>query len=123
MNEERCIETHRVLKKAGSLYLHCDQSASHYLKVMLDRRFGRQNFRTEIIWKRSHAHSDAKQGRRQHGRIHDTLLYYTKSDKWTWNQLYTPSDQKYIDQFYKHIEPETGPAHPVHGHYRAERGS
>ena len=74
----------------------------------MDAVFGAANFRTEIIWKRTSAHSDAKQGRKQHGRIHDVILFYTKSDDGcTWNQLYTPYDQEYIDQFYRHVEEGT----------------
>ena len=56
----RCVELARVLKKTGSFYYHCDWHASHYVKVMLDRIFGENNFRNEIIWKRSDAHNDAK---------------------------------------------------------------
>src|SRR5437879_2628629 len=85
----RLVELHRVLKPTGSLYLHCDPTASHYLKVILDAVFGPTNFRTEIVWKRSFAHSDTKQGRVQHGRIHDVLLFYTKGDMWTWNPVFT----------------------------------
>jgi DNA modification methylase len=106
---DRVMEMHRVLKPTGSLYLHCDPSASHYLKVMLDAIFQPPGeFRTEIIWKRSSAHSDTKQGRRQHGRVHDTLLFYTKAEEWTWNPIYTPYDEEYVEGFYKHIEPGTG---------------
>ena len=104
----RLLEMHRVLKEIGSVYLHCDPTASHYLKSIMDAIFGADAFRSEIIWKRSSAHSDARQGRRQHGRIHDTILFYTKSDRWIWNVTYTPYDTDYIDQFYRHIEPETG---------------
>jgi hypothetical protein len=104
----RLIELHRVLKPTGSLYLHCDPTASHYLKLLIDATFGINNFRTEIIWKRSSAHSDAKQGRRQHGRIHDTIFFYSKSDVWKWNQIYTLYDTEYVDAFYRHIEPGTG---------------
>ncbi|MEJ2671568.1 MAG: DNA methyltransferase [Deltaproteobacteria bacterium] len=104
----RLMELHRVLKPTGSLYLHCDPTASHYLKMILDSIFSVANFRTEIIWKRSTAHSDTKQGRKQHGRIHDVIFYYTKSNIWTWNEIYTPYDQKYIDNFYRHIEEQTG---------------
>jgi site-specific DNA-methyltransferase (adenine-specific) len=67
----RLIELHRVLKSTGSLYLHCDPTASHYLKLVLDTIFGTKCFRSEIVWKRSSAHSDAKQGAKQPGRIHD----------------------------------------------------
>jgi DNA modification methylase len=108
MMAARLVELHRVLKPTGSLYLHCDPTASHYLKMILDAIFGPQNFRSEIIWKRSSAHSDAKQGRQQHGRIHDTLLFYTKSDTWKWKPMYTPYDAAYASGFYKHIEPKTG---------------
>lgn len=83
MMAPRLVELHRVLKETGSLYLHCDPTASHFLKLMLDGVFGPRKFRTEIVWKRNSAHSDARQGRKQHGRIHDVLFFYTKSDEWT----------------------------------------
>jgi len=71
----RLIELHRVLKSTGSLYLHCDPTASHYLKVILDTVFGADQFRNEIIWKRTSAHSDTKQGNVIHmGRVHDVIL-------------------------------------------------
>jgi adenine specific DNA methylase Mod len=104
----RLLELHRVLKQTGSFYLHCDPTAGHYLKTLLDAVFGPDKFRTEIVWKRSSAHSDTKQGRRQHGRVHDLIFFYTKGEAWTWNPIYTPYDQDYRDAFYKHIEPETG---------------
>lgn len=106
---DRVVEMHRVLKPAGSFYLHCDPSASHYLKVMLDSVFQSPgSFRSEIIWKRSSAHSDTKQGRKQHGRVHDVLLFYTKGEEWTWNPIYTPYDESYIEAFYRHVEADTG---------------
>ena len=108
MMAPRLVELHRVLKPTGSLYLHCDPTASHYLKMILDGLFGPNNFRTEIVWKRNSAHSDASQGRKQHGRIHDTIFFYTKSDDWTWNHVFTEYDEEYVDGFYKFIEPETG---------------
>jgi DNA modification methylase len=105
----RLVELHRVLKPTGSIYLHCDPTASHYLKMVLDSVFGPDKFRTEIIWKRSSAHSDAKQGRRQHGRIHDVVLFCTKSSEgYVWNQQYTPYDEEYEKQFYRYVEPGTG---------------
>jgi adenine specific DNA methylase Mod len=104
----RLVELRRVLKETGSIYLHCDPTASHYLKILMDQIFGIPNFRTEIVWKRSSAHSDFKQGRNQHGRIHDIILFYTKSTDWKWNQLFTEYDEQYTDDFYKYIEPETG---------------
>ena len=104
----RLIELHRTLKKTGSLYLHCDPTASHYLKILLDGIFGPFGFRTEISWKRSSAHNDAKQGRKQYGNIRDIILFYSKDPKvWTWNWQYTPYDDNYTENFYKHIEPGT----------------
>ena len=108
MMAQRMAELHRVLKPTGSLYLHCDPTASHYLKLLLDAAFGADKFRNEIVWKRTSAHSDTKQGRRQPGRIHDVILFYTKSDEWTWNPVHTEYDEDYADDFYRHVEPETG---------------
>lgn len=108
MMAPRLAELRRVLKPTGSIYLHCDPTASHYLKVVMDAIFGPQCFRTEIVWKRSSAHSDVKQGRKQHGRIHDVILFYTRGEHWTWNPQYMPYDPGYTDDFYSHVEPETG---------------
>ncbi len=71
----RLLEFHRVLKSHGSIYLHCDPTASHYLKVVMDAVFQPYNFKTEIVWKRTSAHSDAKQGRKQHGRVHGAIFF------------------------------------------------
>ena len=108
MMTPRLVELRRVLKPTGSIYLHCDPTASHYLKLLMDTIFGKENFRTEIVWKRTSAHSDTRQGRRQHGRVHDLILFYSRDASWTWNPLYAEYDQEYIDQFYRHVEPETG---------------
>jgi DNA modification methylase len=108
MMAPRLVELRRALKPTGSIYLHCDPTASHYLKVLMDAIFGVACFQTEISWKRSSAHSDTVQGRRQYGQIHDVLLFYTKSDRWTWSPQYTPYDQTYLDAFYRHTEPGTG---------------
>jgi DNA modification methylase len=104
----RLVELHRVLKPTGSLYLHCDPTMSHYLKILLDSIFDARNFKSEVVWKRSTAHSDARQGRKQHGHIHDALLYYTKSAEWTWNQIYTPHDPAYVASKYPYTEEATG---------------
>ena len=104
----RLLEMQRVLKETGSIYLHCDPTASHYLKLIMDAVFGANTFRSEIIWKRTTAHSDTRQGRRQHGRIHDVLLFYTKSSEWTWNTIYTDYDPEYVEKNYRHVEPKTG---------------
>ena len=103
----RLLEMHRVLKSKGSLYLHCDHTANAYIRMALDAIFGAKNFRTEIAWKRSSAHNDTKQGRKQHGRIHDSIFFYTKSNEWSWNPIHTDYDQDYIDNFYRHEEPTT----------------
>ena len=108
MMAPRLAELRRVLKPSGSIYLHCDSKAGHYLKLLMDTVFGAGNFRTEIVWKRTSAHSDTRQGRRQHGRIHDTILFYSKTSEWTWNPIYTPYDDEYVDGFYRHVEPDTG---------------
>jgi len=104
----RLIELHRVLKPTGSLYLHCDPTASHYLKILLDAVFGATNFRTEISWRRQSAHNDAAQGRNQFGNVRDIIFFYTKSSAWTWTWLYTPYDESYVRNFYRHIEEGTG---------------
>ncbi|MBC8179176.1 MAG: restriction endonuclease [Deltaproteobacteria bacterium] len=100
----RLIELHRILKDTGSLYLHCDPTASHYLKMLLDTIFGGDQFRNEIIWKRTSAHSDTKQGVIHMGRIHDTILFYTKSNNVKRNEVYLPYDQTYIDRFYRYVD-------------------
>ena len=100
----RLIELHRVLKPTGSLYLHCDPTASHYLKLLLDGVFGADRFVNEITWKRSHAHNDSKQGSRHYGRTADIIFFYSKSDKRTWNVQYTPYSQEYIDRDYRRVD-------------------
>jgi len=104
----RLNEFKRILKSSGSIYIHCDWHISHYLKVLSDNIFGRNNFLNEIIWKRQSSHSDAKQGSKHYGRIHDSILIYTGSQKYVWNQQYTPYDETYIKSAYRHIEPDTG---------------
>ena len=104
----RLLEMKRLLKSTGSIYLHCDPTMSHYLKLVMDAIWGRGNFLTEISWQRTSSHNDGKQGRRQYGRVRDVILFYRQGKEWTWNQQYTPYDQSYIDAFYKFVEPETG---------------
>jgi site-specific DNA-methyltransferase (adenine-specific) len=105
---DRVRPLHRVLRPTGSLYLHCDPHASHYLKIMLDAIFGPEKFVNEIVWKRSSAHSDGRQGARHFGRVTDTILFYSKSEHRTFNPVYQPYDQEYIDRDYRRVEPETG---------------
>lgn len=108
MMAARLQELHRVLKPTGSLYLHCDPTASHYLKIVLDTVFGAQNFRNEVVWKRSDAHNDARQGAKQYGRIHDVLFFYTRSNDWTWNVVYKPLPDSTQEKWYRHVEEGTG---------------
>lgn len=98
----RCVELYRVLKPTGSFYYHCDWHASHYVKVMLDQLFGENQFRNEIVWKRSHAHSDAKQGMAQFGRVCDSIFFYTKGDSWTFNVQYQPYSDHHLTSEYRH---------------------
>lgn len=95
MMTARLIELHRVLKPTGSLYLHCDPNASHYLKVVLDTIFGADHYRNEIVWKRNTAHSDAKGW----GRVHDVIFYYAKSSRTTWNKQFTAYEEKHLERF------------------------
>ena len=93
----RMLELHRVLKLTGSLYLHCDPAASHYLKILLDAVFGAKNFRSEIIWQRTPAHSSAK----RYAPVHDVLLYYQKTAARTWNEPRVEYERAYLDKYYK----------------------
>jgi site-specific DNA-methyltransferase (adenine-specific) len=98
MMAARLIELRRVLKNTGSLYLHCDPTASHYLKILLDGIFGNHCFRNEIIWKRTTTHSDSKTW----SRVADVILFYTKSDHFTWNTPREPHSAEYIESKYRH---------------------
>ncbi|MEP7290043.1 MAG: DNA methyltransferase [Chloroflexota bacterium] len=101
----RLVELQRVLKSTGGLYLHCDPVASHYLKIILDTIFGPDQFRNEIIWKRTGAHSDAKQGNIVHmGRIHDVILFYTKTNAARRNEIYQPYNAEYERKAYRHVD-------------------
>lgn len=102
----RCVELVRVLKKTGSFYYHCDWHASHYVKVMLDVIFGENNFQNEVVWKRSAGHTDARQGSKHFGRLHDVLLFYSGgSEEYTWNQLYLPLSEEYVSSHYTNADP------------------
>lgn len=96
----RLQELHRVLKPTGSLYLHCDPTASHYLKLVLDAVFGAENYLNEVIWKRTSAHSSSK----RFGPVHDVILFYKRSSDHIWNASFQPYDASYIDAFYTHVD-------------------
>jgi DNA modification methylase len=97
----RCVELHRVLKHTGSFYFHCDWHASHYVKIMLDQIFGENQFKNEIIWKRTSAHANVINS---YAVIKDSLFFYTRSKEFTWNQQYVPYDQDYINTFFDQVD-------------------
>ena len=102
MMTPRLVELHRVLKSTGSIYLHCDPTASHYLKVLMDTVFGPDFFKNEISWKRTSGHSDA----RRFGRVHDIILFYARDKDAIWNKTYQPFDETYIAQYYRYTDPD-----------------
>ncbi len=101
----RLVELRRVLASHGSLYLHCDATASHYLKLLLDAIFGGHNFRAEIVWRRMNAKGLAFKG---FPKNHDIIFYYTVSNRSIWNRPFAAHDIDYLDTFYKYTEEGTG---------------
>jgi DNA modification methylase len=101
MMAPRLVELRRVLKESGSIYLHCDPTASHYLKLLLDAVFGPECFRNEVIWKRSAPKNDYVQGATNWGRVHDTVFYFSRGANPLFNQPFAPLDEEYIDSHYK----------------------
>lgn len=93
----RLVELQRVLKPTGSLYLHCDPTASHYLKLVLDAVFGAENFRSEVIWRRTSSHNSA----RRWGPVHDTIFFYSKSSDYNWIGAHEDLDDAYVKKFYR----------------------
>lgn len=100
MMAPRLVELRRVLKTTGTIYLHCDPTANHYLKILMDAVFAPVNFRNEIVWKRTSAHSDSATC----GKAHDLLLLYTKSGQFVWNKEFQPYDQAYIESHYRRVD-------------------
>lgn len=126
MMAPRLVEMRRALKSTGSIYLHCDPTASHYLKLLMDAVFGPESFKNEIVWRRYGVHNDVGQGSSHFGRVHDVLLSYTKSDKSVWHQVFVPLSEDYIKGTYRLIEPETGrrfTTTPLTGPGGAEKGN
>lgn len=101
----RLIELHRVLKPTGTLYLHCDPTASHYLKLLLDGVFGGDHMLNEIIWQRTNTKSHAYT---RFSSSHDTILSYFKASPYVWNAAYTHHSQEYIKSHYSNVEPGSG---------------
>lgn len=92
----RLLEMQRILKPTGSIYLHCDDTAGHYLKLLMDGIFGTKNFRNAITWRRATSHNDPK----RYGRISDYLLFYTQSDQWAWNGVLEPKSEEKLNESY-----------------------
>ena len=101
----RLLEMQRVLKSTGSIYVHCDSTMSHYLKIVMDAIFGKRNFRNEIIWRRTSSHNKLS---RKYGPIHENILFYSASNKFMLNLGRTPYTQAYIDKYFGNSD-QTGP--------------
>ncbi len=106
----RLLELHRVLKSTGSIYLHCDPTASHYLKLLLDAIFGVEQFRNEIIWRRADPKGHAFT---RYPSTHDVLLYYARNGDTKWNTQYRAYDEDYLESHYSSIEEGTGRAYTL----------
>jgi site-specific DNA-methyltransferase (adenine-specific) len=106
MMAPRLVQLHRVLKPTGSLYLHCDQTASHYLKLLLDAIFGPDNFRNEIVWKRKAGRGETNSAAIRFGVTADTLLFYARTQATRFNRQYRESNPEYIESKFTHLTPD-----------------
>ena len=113
MMAPRLYHLWRVLKPTGSIYLHCDPTASHYLKLILNAIFGAKNYRNEIIWKRTSAHNDTAQGLKRYGRNHDVIYFYTKTGDTTWNPQYSSYGDDYLSAKYNYEDPMVAGGSPA----------
>ena len=100
----RLIEMRRVLKETGSIYVHCDSTSSHYLKLLMDSIYGQENFRNEITWRRTKARGITSRG---YPNNFNSLLFYTLTTDFTWNSPFLPHDPAYVERLYSHVEPDT----------------
>ena len=98
--KEKLEHCYRVIKKTGSMYLHCDWHAVHHLRVLMEQIFGESNFRSEIIWQRTSSHNDPK----NFGNITDHILYFAKSAIFTWNRQYVPFSKEYVEKWYRNVD-------------------
>lgn len=101
---ERIILMRELLSETGMLFLECDPTRGHYIKVILDEVFGQENFVNQVIWKRTFSHGDMGQGAKHLGRLHDNIFMYRKSANLKMNTVYTPYSEKYINDFYKYTD-------------------
>jgi adenine-specific DNA-methyltransferase len=105
---DRLTLIYELLNEKGTLYVHCDWRVNCFLRLILGEIFGGNNFLNEVIWRRTTAHSDAKQGAKFYGKQHDSILVFTKSEQYVWNQQYSAYSQEYIDKTYNLIDEKTG---------------
>lgn len=133
---ERLLLLRELLADQGCIYLHCDPTRTHHLRCLLEEVFGQDQFINEIAWKRSNPHGNQST---RYGSIHDTLLFFAKSDDYYWNPQFEEHDPEYLDAFYRHTDPKTGRRYRLgplnnfagvrrpnltyewHGHYRTWR--
>ena len=113
MMAPRLVELWRVMKPTGSIYLHCDPTASHYLKMLMDAVLGPLNFRNEIIWKRTPFAGSSKARAMQFPRIHDSILFYTKTDDYRFEHIMQPYDEDYYKRFRNPDNDPRGPYQSV----------
>lgn len=100
----RLVLMRELLADTGSIYVHLDWHVSHYVKLLLDELFGKDNFVNEIVWKRSDAKGDASQGSRHYSRVHDVILFFQKTSARYWQPTFLPLSQSYVNDFYKHTD-------------------
>jgi DNA modification methylase len=130
MMAPRLVQLRRVLKETGSIYLHCDPTASHYLKILMDAVFGPQSFKNEIDWKRTTTKNDYSQGATNWPRVHDVILYFAKNaNHANFSQPFTPLEEQYIRSHYHLVDEQgrkyqladlTAPGQGMRGHPRYE---
>ena len=101
MMTPRLVELRRALKPTGSIYLHCDPTASSYLRLLMDTIFGSINFKSEITWRRTSSHNDV---RRNYGALGDNILFYTRSSDFTFNTQFMPYSEEHVKRFYQHVD-------------------
>lgn len=109
MMAPRLVELRRALKSSGSIYLHCDPIASHYLKMLMDAVFTPFGFLSEIIWKRTHAHGASK----RYAPVHDTILFYAKGEAYNWRDFWLAHSPEYVESHFNHVDPDGRRFQPI----------
>jgi site-specific DNA-methyltransferase (adenine-specific)/adenine-specific DNA-methyltransferase len=105
---KRLFLLREILADDGSIYVHLDTKKGHYMKAVLDEVFGEENFINEIVWKRQTAKGGAFDKLAQFGRIHESIFFYAKTERYLWNQQFVPYSQRHIESSFKHTDPNTG---------------